>query len=837
MRILEGILSQEEINKLLSGEYITEQEEAIESKKLSYEERVEKYARKKYESAIEANKVAQKRFNGDKLSADEEMLYQEGKKRLQYVQEAQKEKDFMKNSPMLDERLMREMNGEIVEPDIVPSKNLINHNNKISEQNEFMNDVNKKLNEFKGTEKRRGVIELLDAEIRNNNYDMKERNVDLEMNIKELEARGETYKYESPHRVKQEVIPPVEEKKVSFARQKKEAFEEFQKTDPNDMKKVNKSLDKIEAAEIGQKAKVEEYLENRAKRGVSNVEVLDKQKLSEIEKAKGATLIDANYYAEKPYGPVNEKGILNGKGIYKNLNGMDEEKAKSMHKKQIETGEKDAEKLFQEKHGEEAKRLTDEFIAKEKAAKKLANDGGIIKEKTEEVKVNPAAETKVEEVKAREFKSPMEKIIAETEYGPAGKTMETSGVFTEDAGKYNLKNIAEMEAKVAIEAEKANKLQIDSTSTEDAVKGKGILGGLFKKDVELVDSEFNFKSDVFKGGEVSGNYGRFEKDAKPEDISKLENIRSSLNTAKNKLLKESYVPASHGSDVHFEKGVFEKLNEMKLTEGASVEKAGKTGKGASSGAGLYLKSLGLDDKTKIEWGATEEGGLEGLYKRTTKNGVEESHKLKVNFGKDGAMSGFETQKLDGDKWVNNDAKIDLGNGQKVGIERAKEIAKMNEKQVRMDMIKQNRQAVADGVEGTKKMGTMEELKLKLGRGAKAGEAKTILENAKTAVKMHTDATDVMAKNIGGILGDVGRVDLKAISAAASGAVEGAAKEAGKNTHAMGNNTGKGMKSLLVLAGVGAAFGAVKATFDNSAEQRRQKQLELMAMRQQYGGAM
>ena len=162
---------------------------------------------------------------------------------------------------------------------------------------------------------------------------------------------------------------------------------------------------------------------------------------------------------------------------------------------------------------------------------------------------------------------------------------------------------------------------------------------------------------------------------------------------------------------------------------------------------------------------------------------------------------------------------------------------MNEKQVRMDMINQNRQAVKDGVEGAKKMGVMEELKLKLGKGAKAEEAKTIMENAKTAVKMHTDATQVMAKNIGGVLGDAGRVDLKAISAAASGAVEGTAKEAGKNSHAMGNNTGKGMKNLLVLAGVGMAFGAVKATFDNSAEQRRQKQLELMSMRQQYGGAM
>ena len=470
-------------------------------------------------------------------------------------------------------------------------------------------------------------------------------------------------------------------------------------------------------------------------------------------------------------------------------------------------------------------------------AGKSINNGNTGTGSTETGSGAKAGAEATEEVKPRQFGSPMEKIIAETQYGPAGKTMETSGVFTEDAGKYNLKNIAEMEAKVAIEAEKANKLQIDSTSTEDAVKGKGIFGGLFKKDVALVDSEFNFKSDVFKGGEVSGNYGRFEADAKPEDISKLENIRSSLNTAKNKILKESYVPASNGSDVHFEKGVFEKLNEMKLTEGTSVKKAGEAGKGASSGPGLYLKSLGLDDETKIEWGATEEGGLEGLYKRTTKKGVEESHKLKVNFGKDGAMSGFEAQKLDGDKWINNDSKIDLGNGQQVGIERAKEIAKMNEKQVRMDMINQNRQAVKDGVEGAKKMGVMEELKLKLGKGAKAEEAKTIIENAKTAVRMHTDATETMAKNIGGVLGDAGRVDLKAISAAASGAVEGTAKEAGKNLHAMGNNTGKGITSLVMLAGVGMAFGAIKATFDNSAEQRRQKQLELMAMRQQYGGAM
>ncbi len=73
-----------------------------------------------------------------------------------------------------------------------------------------------------------------------------------------------------------------------------------------------------------------------------------------------------------------------------------------------------------------------------------------------------------EEVKPREFKSPMEKIIAETEYGPAGKTMETSGVFTEDAGKYNLKNIAEMEAKVGIEAKIANQLQLDNIPTSGA---------------------------------------------------------------------------------------------------------------------------------------------------------------------------------------------------------------------------------------------------------------------------------------------------------------------------------------------------------------------------------
>ena len=94
----------------------------------------------------------------------------------------------------------------------------------------------------------------------------------------------------------------------------------------------------------------------------------------------------------------------------------------------------------------------------------------------------------------------MEKIIAETEYGPAGKTMETSGVFTEDASKYNLKNIAEMEAKVAIEAEKANKLQLDNIPESEAVK-KGIFGGIFSggKNVELIDHEFKFESEIFKG--------------------------------------------------------------------------------------------------------------------------------------------------------------------------------------------------------------------------------------------------------------------------------------------------------------------------------------------------
>ena len=506
-------------------------------------------------------------------------------------------------------------------------------------------------------------------------------------------------------------------------------------------------------------------------------------------------------------------------------------------KEKLDPMSAEAEAEFQKKYGAEVKKITEEINAKETKE----NAEKMYKEKYE----NNSAEILKEKVKAAEGPKTMDQILGETKHNMATNpdaTMKTSGIFSEDASKFNLKNIAELEAKMGVEEEAWNKAQIDSTSTTDAVKG-GMFGGFFsskKPEEKLVSKEYNVESPLFKDGALKGNHGRLDPNDATGSVDKMTQfgeVKATLGRAKEAVLKEMYTPASEGSNIHFEKGVFEKLNEMKLTEGASIKNAGEAGKGASSGAGLYLKSLGLDDKTKIEWSSTEEGGLEGLYKRTTEKGVEESHKLKVNFGKDGAISGFEAQKLDGDKWINNDAKIDLGNGQQVGIERAKEIAKMNEKQVRMDMIKQNMQAVKDGVEGAKSMGLMEKLKLKLGKGAKAEEAKTMLENAKAAVKSHTEATDVMAKNIGGILGDAGRVDLKAISAAASGAVEGAAKEAGKNIHAMGNNTGKGITNLLFLAGVGMAFGAVKATFDNSAEQRRQKQLELMAMRQQYGGAM
>ena len=56
----------------------------------------------------------------------------------------------------------------------------------------------------------------------------------------------------------------------SFARQKREAFEEFKKAGPNDIEKIEKSVIKFEDAKIGQKAKVEEYLENRASRKTKN---------------------------------------------------------------------------------------------------------------------------------------------------------------------------------------------------------------------------------------------------------------------------------------------------------------------------------------------------------------------------------------------------------------------------------------------------------------------------------------------------------------------------------------------------------------------------------------
>ena len=155
--------------------------------------------------------------------------------------------------------------------------------------------------------------------------------------------------------------------------------------------------------------------------------------------------------------------------------------------------------------------------------------------------------------------------------------------------------------------------------------------------------------------------------------------------------------------------------------------------------------MGIDKDTKISWNKTESGDLEGHYTRkgmrpdaddVTKNvEVSESHKLRVNFGKDGSISGFNAEKMVNGEWTDNNSKFDLGNGREVGIERAKEIAKMNEKQLRTELIKENKAKIAEGVEGTKRIGNIDKIKAKMGFGSLAEEAKSMLNNAKEAVKI------------------------------------------------------------------------------------------------------
>lgn len=421
----------------------------------------------------------------------------------------------------------------------------------------------------------------------------------------------------------------------------------------------------------------------------------------------------------------------------------------------------------------------------------------------------------------------MDEIISGTKHNmPTNPdaTMKNSGVFSDDASKYNLKNVAELEAKVGIEQARIDKIQTEGTSMFQAVTTK--IGSFFgaKPSTELANEEYKIESPLFKEGVLKGNNNGA--DAKSADeIGELGNVKNTLKSAKEAIMKEMYEPSKEGSNIHFEKGLEKKLNSTNIMHGQELLQE-------ESDSYKHLNGLGIDRNTELKWNKTESGGLEATYKNiiaATEDSEEivEKRKLQVNFGNDGAISGIDAMKQNGDSWEKVDMdtiKIE-GRGY-VNPEKASEIANKTTKEMRKEILS------GDGYAETSKWNLLKRVSNHNNATKEANEA---IQSAKEGLKAHNEALGKMKANIGNAIGETGRVDMDAIAKAASGTVENVAKDA-KNINAMANNTGKGMKSLVMLGAVAAGLGAIKAGFDNSAEQRRQKQLELMSLRQQYGAA-
>ena len=421
----------------------------------------------------------------------------------------------------------------------------------------------------------------------------------------------------------------------------------------------------------------------------------------------------------------------------------------------------------------------------------------------------------------------MDDIISETKHNmplDPDATMKNSGVFSEDASKYNLKNVAELEAKVGIEEARISGAQVEGTSLFKAAVDK--VGGLFKAKslTKLVDNEYDIESPLFKDGRIKGNNNPVN-ETDVNKMSQLGQVKDTLKNAKENIMKEMYEPAKDGSSVHFEKGLEQKLNKMDIMEGQSLFSE-------DSKNYEHLNGLGINKDTKLNWQKTESGALEATYKNVIEatadsEKITEHRKLQVNFGEDGAISGIDALKKNGDSWEKTDLdSIKIEGRGYVNPEKASEIASKTTKEMRKEILS------GDEYKDTSKWNLLKRVS---NNGKATEEAERMIDSAKQGLKSHNEALGKMKENIGKTLGDAGRVDMKAIEKAASGTIENVAKDT-KNISAMANNSGKGMKSLLLLGAVAAGLGAVKSGFDNSAEQRRQKQLELMSLRQQYGGA-
>ena len=485
--------------------------------------------------------------------------------------------------------------------------------------------------------------------------------------------------------------------------------------------------------------------------------------------------------------------------------------------------------------GKELPRITRDEVTK-------ANADVIEKAKTSEIKreeikitsdhpMNKHLKALDEKAKAAEYEAnrprTMDEIISNTKHNmplDPEATMKNSGVFSDDASKYNLKNVAELEAKVGIEEARINGAQVEGTSLFKAAVDK--VGGLFKAKslTKLVDNEYDIESPLFKDGRIKGNNNPVN-ETDVNKMSQLGQVKDTLKNAKENIMKEMYEPAKDGSSVHFEKGLEQKLNKMDIMEGQSLFSE-------DSKNYEHLNGLGINKDTKLNWQKTESGALEATYKNVIEatadsEKITEHRKLQVNFGEDGAISGIDALKKNGDSWEKTDLdSIKIEGRGYVNPEKASEIASKTTKEMRKEILS------GDEYKDTSKWNLLKRVS---NNGKATEEAERMIDSAKQGLKSHNEALGQMKENIGKTLGDAGRVDVKAIEKAASGTIENVAKDT-KNISAMANNSGKGMKSLLLLGAVAAGLGAVKSGFDNSAEQRRQKQLELMSLRQQYGGA-
>lgn len=429
------------------------------------------------------------------------------------------------------------------------------------------------------------------------------------------------------------------------------------------------------------------------------------------------------------------------------------------------------------------------------------------------------------------------------EYAP-GETAQIKEMDLLDGKKANLSNLTKLEAQ--LEKEAADKL-------DTASKSQGVLGKLksyigFGK---IEEQKYSIENDALKGGILEGNYGTEGEGA--SRTAALGSAKTAVTAAKEELISKRYDSAGDG--VYYHKEIGRKMNRGALDDFGIKDVSWEKGDGdsvmgtfqhegenhrinASYGKNNSIDSINISKFDGKDWKPVDDA--HGLSKLTSAGAAKSQQTLAESNVK---TRGILSKAIDSVKSIMPDKEIQaIKKEMKPDIKALKEANKainkyngsdpsaLSQQVQRAGELEGRIQARKDSIDG-----------IKSGRklGNTLDSATESIAKDKKTIKAEREISKEEIKNFNKMKSTINATteNARVNTGKIVDSVSGIAGKVEQNVGAMAGNAPKGMGWFAKAAIAGMAFGALKAINDNSTEQRRQKQLELMSLRQQYGSSI